>query len=185
MTKLDTIFKSRDNKGLYSQSCGFSSSRVWMWELDHKGGWALKNWCFWTVVLEKTLWESLYNKEIKQVNPKGNQPWIFLGGLMLKLKLQCFGHLMSRAGSLEKTWCLERLKAEGEGDYRGWDCQKASPIQSTSLSKLWDWQWTGKPGMLQPMGSQRVEHDLLNWTEFLIWLHLEIEALGNKIKWSH
>ena len=65
------------NKGLYSQSYGFSSSPVWMWELDHKEGWALKNWCFWTVVLEKTLESPLDSKDIKPVNPKGNQPWIF------------------------------------------------------------------------------------------------------------
>ena len=60
--------------------CSFlSGSHVWMWELDHKEGWALKNWCFWTVVLEKTLESSLDCEEIKLVNPKGNQPWIFIG----------------------------------------------------------------------------------------------------------
>ena len=65
-----------------------------MWELDNKKkGWALKNWCLWTVVLEKTLERPLDSKEIKPVNPKGNQPWISVEGLMLKLKLQCFGHL--------------------------------------------------------------------------------------------
>ena len=67
------------NKGLSSQGYGFSTSHVWMWELDHKEGWALKNWCFWTVVLEKTLESPLDSKEIKSVNYKGNQPWIFIG----------------------------------------------------------------------------------------------------------
>ena len=67
------------NKGMYSQSYGFSSSHVWMWELDCREGWAPKNWCFWTVVLEKTLESPLDSKEIKPVNPKGNQPWIFIG----------------------------------------------------------------------------------------------------------
>ena len=67
------------NKGLSSQGYGFSSSHVWMWELDHKEGLALKNWCFWTVVLEKTLESPLNCKEIKPVNPKGNQSWIFIG----------------------------------------------------------------------------------------------------------
>ena len=67
------------NKAPYSQSYGFSSSHVWMWEVDHKESWALKNWCFWTVVLEKTLESLLDCKEIKVVNPKGNQPWIFTG----------------------------------------------------------------------------------------------------------
>ena len=67
------------DKDPYSQSYGFSSSHVWMWELDHKEGWVLKNWCFWTVVLEKTLESPLDCKEIQPVNPKGNQPWIFIG----------------------------------------------------------------------------------------------------------
>ena len=67
------------DKGPFSQSYGFSSSHVWMWELDHKESWALKNWCFWTVVLEKTLESPLDCKEIKSVHPKGNQSWIFIG----------------------------------------------------------------------------------------------------------
>ena len=66
-------------KGLYSQSCGFPNSHIWMWELDNKKGWALKNWCLWTVVLEKTLESPLDRKETKSVNPKGNQPWVFFG----------------------------------------------------------------------------------------------------------
>ena len=82
MTNLDSIFKSRDyfaDKNPSSQSYDFSSSHVWMWELDYKESWALKNWCFWTVVLEKTLESPLDCKEIKPVNPKGNQSWIFTG----------------------------------------------------------------------------------------------------------
>ena len=67
------------NKGLSNQSYGFSSSHVWMWELDCKESWVLKNWCFWTVVLEKTLESSLDCKEIKPDNPEENQPWIFIG----------------------------------------------------------------------------------------------------------
>ena len=66
-------------QGLSSQSYGFSTSHVWMWELDYKESWAPKNWCFWTVVLEKTLESPLDSKEIQPVNPKGNQPWIFIG----------------------------------------------------------------------------------------------------------
>ena len=67
------------NKGLSSQGYGFPSNHVWMWGLDHKESWAMKNWCFWTVVLEKTLESPLECKEIKPVNPKGNQSWIFVG----------------------------------------------------------------------------------------------------------
>ena len=83
MTNLDCVLKKQRhhfaNKVLYSQSYGFSSSHVGMWELDHKEGWVLKNWCFWIVVLEKTLEILLNSKEIKPVSPKGNQPWIFIG----------------------------------------------------------------------------------------------------------
>ena len=83
VTYLDSILKKEKhhftNKGSISQSCGFSSSQIWMCEMDHKEGWVLKNWCFWTVVLDKTLESPLDSKEIKPVNRKGNQPWIFIG----------------------------------------------------------------------------------------------------------
>ena len=98
------------NKGPSSQGYGFSSSHVWMWELDHKESWAPKNWCFWTVVLEKTLESPLGSKEIKLVNPKKISPEYSLEGLMLKLKLQYFGHLMRRTDSLEKTLMLGKIE---------------------------------------------------------------------------
>ena len=83
MTNLDNILERRDitlpTKVHLSQSCGFSSSRVWMWDLDYNENWALKNWCFWTMVLEKTLESPLDCKEIQPVHPKGNQSWIFIG----------------------------------------------------------------------------------------------------------
>ena len=83
MTNIDSILKNLRhhcaNKDPYGQSCGFSSSHVWMWELDHKEAWVPKNWCFWTVVLEKTLKSVLDSKEIKSVNPRVNQSWIFIG----------------------------------------------------------------------------------------------------------
>ena len=88
------------NKGLYNESYGFSRSHIRMWELDYKEAWELKNWCFQIVVLDKTFESPLGCKEIKPVNPKGNQPWYSLEGLMLKLKLQYFGHLMGRADSM-------------------------------------------------------------------------------------
>ena len=98
------------NKRPYRQSYVFISSHVWMWELDYKESWAPKNPCFWTVVLEKTLESALDCKEIKAVNPKGNQSWIFLEGQMLKLKLQSFGHLMGRTDSFEKTLMLGKIE---------------------------------------------------------------------------
>ena len=82
MTNLESTLKSRHyfaDKGPSSQRYGFSSGHVWMWELDHKESWAPKNWCLWTVVLEKTLESPLDCKEIQPVNPKGNQSWIFIG----------------------------------------------------------------------------------------------------------
>ena len=83
MTNLDSILKSRDitfpNKGPSSQGCGFSSGHVWMWELDCEETWALKNWCFWTVVLEKTLKSPLDCKEIHPVHPRGDWSWVFIG----------------------------------------------------------------------------------------------------------
>ena len=112
MTNLDSILKSRDfaNKGPFSQSYGFSSSHVWMWELDYKESWAQKNWCFWTVVLEKTLENPLDCTEINQSILKEIIPEYSLEGLMLKLKFQSFGHLMWRADSLEKTLMLGRME---------------------------------------------------------------------------
>ena len=82
-----------------------------MWELDHKEGWVPKNWCFWTVMLEKTLESPLDSKEIKPINPKGNQSWYSLERLMLKL--QYFDHLMQKADSLEKTLMLGKTEDKG------------------------------------------------------------------------
>ena len=117
-----------------SQSYGFSSSHVWLWELDYKESWAPKNWCFWTVVLEKTLESPLGCKEIKPVNAKEISPEYSLDGEMLKLKLQYFGHLIQRADSLEKTLMLGKTEAGEEGNDRGWDGWMASLTQ-------WAWIW--------------------------------------------
>ena len=142
---------------------------VWIWELDPRECWAPKNWCFWTVVLEKILESPLESKEIQPVHPKGNQSWIFIEGLMLTLKLQYFGHLMRRTDSLKNTLMLERLKVGGEGDDRWWDGWMAS-LTPLWWTQVWvssgSWWWTGKPGVLQSMGSQRVRHD---WVTELNW----------------
>ena len=148
------------NKGLSSQIYGFSSSHVWLWELDYKESWAPKNWCFWSVVLEKTLESPLDSKEIQPVHPKGNQVWIFIGRTDAEAETPTLRphDVKSRL----RPWCWERFRAGGEGDDRGWDPWMASPTQ-------WTWVWvstgrwwrTGKPGMLQFMGSQRIGH---NWT---------------------
>ena len=105
MTNLDSILKSRDITLL---TTGLSSSQVWMWELDHEESWALQNWCFWTVVLEKTLEITLDCKETNQSVQKEISSAYSLEGL--KLKLQYFGHLTRRTDLLEMTLMLERLK---------------------------------------------------------------------------
>ena len=119
------------------QGYGFSSSHGWVWELDYKASWAPKNWCFWTVVLEKTLESPLDCKEIQPVHPQEISPGCSLEGLMLKLKLQYFGHLMRRADSLEKTPMLGKIEG---GRRRGWQRMRwldgITDLMDMSFSKL-------------------------------------------------
>ena len=140
-----------------------------VWELDYKEeSWALKNWCFWTVVLEKTL-ESLLNyKEIQPVHPKEISPEYSLEGPMLKPKLQYFGHLMRRTDSFEKTLMLRGTGGRRRMGRQRRDGWMASPNQWTWVwVNSGSWWWTGRPDVLQSSGSQRVGHDWvteLNWT---------------------
>ena len=97
-------------KVMSSQSYGFSINHVWMWELDYKENWAPKNWCFWTVMLEKTLESSLDCKEIRPVHPKGNQSWIFIGRTDAEAEAQYSGHLTQRTDSLEKALMLGKIE---------------------------------------------------------------------------
>ena len=111
------------NKGPSSQSYRFSSSHIWMWEFDYKESWALKNWCFWTVVLEKTLESPLDCKEIQPVNPKGNQSWIFIGRTDAEASI--LWPLDIELTLLKRPSWWERLKAGREGGGIGWDSQVA------------------------------------------------------------
>ena len=142
-----------------------------MWELDYKESWVPKNWCFWTVVLEKILESPLDSKENQPVHPKGNQSWIFTGRTDAEAETPILGHLMRRADSFEKTLMLERLKV-GEGDDRGWNGWMASLTWWTWVwESSWSWWWTGRPGVLRFMGLQRVGQDWateLNWADSLM-----------------
>ena len=102
-------------KGPSSQSYDFSSGHVWMWELDYKESWELKNWCFWTVVLEKTLESHLTCKEIQPVHPKGNQSWIFIGRTDVEAENLTLATWCKELTHLKRTWCWERLTWEEKG----------------------------------------------------------------------
>ena len=139
MTNLDSILKSRHyftDKGPSSQSCGFSSSHVWMWELDRKESWALKKWCFWTVVLENTLESPMDSKEIQPDNPK-NQSWIFIGRTDAEAPILCLPEV--------KNWLLRKDPDAGK-DWRqeekgtaedGW-LDDITNSMDMSLSRLQD-----------------------------------------------
>ena len=136
------------SKGLSSQSYGFSISHVWIWELDYKESWVLKNWCFWTVVLEKTLESPLDCKEIQPVHPKGNQPWIVIGRTDAETETLILW-LLEELTHLKRPWCWERLRVGGEGDDRGWDGWMSSPTQwMWGWVNSGSWWWTGRPDML-------------------------------------
>ena len=163
------------NKGLSSLSYGFSSSHVWMQELDHKEGWTPKNRCFWTVVL-KTLESPLDCKEIRPVNPKGNQSWIFIGRTDAEAEAPIlWPPWCEELTPLKRPWCWERLKAGGEGDDRGCDGWMASPTQWTWVwASSRSWRWTGRCGVLWFMVSQRVRHDWMTELNWQYKIHVEV-----------
>ena len=148
----------------------FSSGHVWMWELDCEEGRVPKNWCFWTVVLEKTLERPLDCKETQPVHPKGNQSWIFIGRTDAEAEAPKLwppdikNWLIRKDPDAGKDWRWEE-KGMTEDEMVGWHHQ-------LNTYEFWassgSWWWTGRPGVPQSMGSQNAAHDWvteLNWTE--------------------
>ena len=112
------------NNGSSSQSYGFSSSHVWMWELGHKESWVLKNWCFWTMVLEKTLESPLDCKEIQSVHPKGDQSWIFIGRTNAEAPIlwppDAKSWLTGKDPDAGKAWGQERVTEDETVGWHHW-----------------------------------------------------------------
>ena len=168
-------------KGPHSQSYVFSSSHTWMWKSDFIESWAPKNWCFWTVILEKTLKSPLDCKDIQPVHPKGDQSWEFTG----RTDAEAEGTIFWPPD--EKNWLIWKDPDAGK-DWRreekgttGWDGWMASLTQRTWV---WvsseSWWWIGKPGVLQTMGSQRVRHYWV--TELIDWLNTALRSIMLELK---
>ena len=195
MRNLDTVLKGRDvtlpAKVHIVKSYGFSNGHVWMWELDHKEGWALKNWCFQTVVLEKTLESPLDCKEIKPVNPKGNESWIFFGRTDAEAETPILwppgvkNWLTGKIPDAGKDW-----KAGGEGDDRGQDCWMVSPTQWTWVWASSRWWWrTGSLEFCSPRGCKEWAW-LSDWTatyEIIrdLLSELYVYEFGSRLFWLH
>ena len=174
MTNLDSILKSRDitlpTKISLVKALGFSSGHLWMWELGYKESLAPKNWCFWTVVLEKILESPLDCKESQSVYPKGDQSWVSIGRTDAEAETPILwpphakSWLIGKDLDARRDWGQEE-KGTTEDEMTGWHHQLDG---HETWANSGSWWWTGRPGVLQFMGSQRIEHDWateLNWTD--------------------
>ena len=167
------------NKGPSSQSYGFSSSHVWMWELDYKENWEPENWCFWTVLLEKTLESPLDCKENQPVHLKGNPSWIFIGRTDAEAETPILWPPDAKN-------CLVGKDPDAGKDWR-WEEKGMTEVRMVEWHPWCDvhefecWWWTGKPGVLQSIGLQRVAHA---WVTELKLLWKQVEFIRLKAKGS-
>ena len=161
---------------LFRATCGFSSGDVWMWELDCEEGWVPKNWCFWTVVLEKTLESPLDCKEIQPVHFKGDQSWVFFGRNDAEAETPVLWPPHVKSWLIGKDSDAGRDWGQEEKGTTGWDGWMAS---LTWWTWVWvnsgSWWWTGRPGVLRFMGSQSWTR-LSDWTELKWYLVVHVCA---------